>query len=167
MTARFEIWFTWLLKWEGTTFENDPDDRGGATKYGIDQRSHPNVNIRTLTRKQAAQIYWDEYWTRVRAEDLPAGVGEIVADIAVNNGIDRAGRWLQQAVGENIDGKIGPMTVAAARRAKPGTQAVKVLAGWLLDRREMFYKSIANGSQAKFLKGWLNRNNDARKVWNS
>lgn len=166
MTTRFKTWFNWLLKWEGTVFENDPDDRGGATKFGIDQRSHPDVNIRTLTRDQAAKIYWDEYWSPVRAEELPAGVGEVVTDIAVNNGLNRAGRWLQEAVGATVDGKIGPRTVAAAK-AKSGTGAAKAIAKALLDRREVFYKSIANGSQAKFLKGWLNRNNDARKVWNS
>jgi len=53
MTARFkdEI-IPWLFKWEGTYYEDDKDDPGGATKFGIDQRSHPHVDIRNLTAEQ-------------------------------------------------------------------------------------------------------------------
>ena len=105
---RFKSWFEWLLKWEGTVFENDPDDPGGATKFGIDQRSHPKEDIRNLTRERAAQIYWDEYWTRSKADKMPAKVGEVVANIAVNAGHGRASRWLQHAVGATVDGEIGP-----------------------------------------------------------
>lgn len=156
--ARFLKWFTWLLKWEGTVYENDPEDPGGATKFGIDQRSHPKENIRKLTRERAAEIYWTEYWTRCHAHEMPSGVGEVVASIAVNTGHGRASRWLQAAVGVTVDGDIGPMTLAAVK-AKP--QAVLVAA--LLDRTELHYRSIAKGKMAKFLKGWLNRNDDLRK----
>lgn len=162
MTARFLNWFDWLMKWEGTTFENDPADPGGATKFGIDQRSHPDVNIQDLTRAEAARIYWKEYWSKVRAEDLPDGLGEVVADIAVNNGVSRAARWLQQCLGFSPDGVIGPITVKAAKGGN-----AKALTKSLLDRRESFYVSIATGAKQKFLRGWLNRNNDSRKVWNS
>ncbi len=159
--ARFEKWFTWILKWEGVVYENDPDDPGGATKFGIDQRSHPKENIRNLTRERAAEIYWNEYWTKCFAHELPAGVGEVLANIAVNAGHGRASKWLQAIVGVTVDGKIGPMTLAAAKAESPTELSVA-----LLNRTEQHYRSIAKGSLAKYLKGWLNRNNDLRKFIN-
>lgn len=161
--VRFGRWLEWILRWEGTTYENDPDDPGGATKFGIDQRSHPGVDIRGLTRERAAGIYWDEYWTRCRAHEMPARVGEVVANIAVNAGHGRASRWLQAAVGAAQDGIIGRRTLALVWQADRDA-----LVETLLDRTEAHYRSIAKGRLAKFLKGWLNRNGSLRemvRVW--
>lgn len=162
MSDRFDNWFEFVLRWEGEKFEDDPDDPGGATKYGIDQRSHPHVRIRELTRDGAKQIYRAEYWNRVRAKDLPLGVGEVVADIGVNNGVPTASRWLQRATGQIEDGVIGPKTIAAAQRANKDE-----LIDGLLTRREELYRSIGRGRQAKYLRGWLNRNNDLRRFVNA
>lgn len=159
---RFNRWFDWLLKWEGTVFENDPDDPGGATKFGIDQRSHPNENIRSLTKERAADIYWNEYWTRSQAHLMPLGVGEVVGNIAVNAGLGRAAKWLQADVGAVVDGQIGSQTLKAVASHDP----VK-LANQLLQQTENHYRAIAKGSLAKFLRGWLNRNNDLRSFISS
>lgn len=153
---RFIAWFEWLLKWEGTVFENDPDDPGGATKYGIDQRSHPRENIRQLTKARAAEIYRAEYWGRVRADEMPPAVGEVVANIAVNCGIGRAAKWLQRAVGASEDGIIGDDTI---RRTNAMSDA-KTLARALIARTQQHYRDSAKGRLAKFLTGWTNRNND-------
>lgn len=158
MSTRFKEWFDWLMKWEGVVYENDPDDPGGATKFGIDQRSHPSVHIRSLTREQAMGIYWREYWGKVRAEELPPKLAEVVGDIAVNNGVSRAIKWLQEVVGTIVDGQIGPKTMKAVLSRYPEEAAAE-----LLDRREKFYRSIAKGRKVKFLRGWLNRNNDLRR----
>jgi hypothetical protein len=48
--------------WEGTKCTNTEHDRGGMTKYGISQASHPKLAIATLTRPQATDIYYKEYW---------------------------------------------------------------------------------------------------------
>jgi len=159
-TPRFRRALDFVLKWE-TVFdrqgnaiaENDPDDPGGLTKFGIDQRSHPNVDIRVLTKEGAAAIYLRDYWLPVRAHELPVPVGEVMFDIAVNNGRGRAVKWLQEKLGVAIDGVIGPITVAAALKAN-----AREIATALLQRRESFYRDIGKGRQEKFLKGWLNRN---------
>lgn len=164
-SPRFRRALDFALKWE-TTFdrkgkpvaENDPDDPGGLTKFGIDQRSHPNVDIRSLTKESAAAIYHRDYWLSVRAHELPLSIGEIVFDIAVNNGKSRAIRWLQEAVGVVADGFIGPKTLRAVF-AHSGSE----LASTLLCCREKFYRRIARGRRAKYLKGWLNRNASLRK----
>lgn len=157
MNQRFQNWFKWLITWEGTTFENDPDDPGGATKYGIDQRSHPGVNIRALTEDQAAAIYLESYWNKVHADELGGGVGEVLANIAVNCGYGRAVRWLQEATYATVDGVLGPQTLAKTKQSDAST-----LCNALLMRTENHYRSIAKGKLAKFLKGWLNRNNSLR-----
>lgn len=161
MTDRFLSFIPFVLKWEGSAFENDPDDPGGATKYGIDQRSHPDVDIRSLTEAQAKQIYFAEYWQRSSCEALPPKVGEVVMDISVNNGVRRAGKWLQEAVGAVPDGYIGVKTLALAETCNRDW-----LVDNLLSRRDRFYVSIAKGRMSKFLKGWLNRNNDLRRWLN-
>lgn len=153
MTQRFLTWLDWLLPIEGVRYENDPDDPGGATKFGIDQRSHPKVNIKTLTRIQAAQIYFDETWNHLRCEELPLGVGEVVARIAMNCGEKHAVEWLQHFVGAKVDGDLGARTLAAVGR----NNAVNV-AGLLIARVERYYRSLAASKPrfAKYLKGWLN-----------
>jgi lysozyme family protein len=158
-SSRFRRALDFVLKWE-TVYRkgvavatSDPADPGGLTKFGIDQRSHPNVNIRDLTKDQAAAIYHRDYWLPVRAHELPSPVGEVVFDIAVNNGKSRATRWLQGALGVESDGFIGPVTLAAAQKAD-----APEIAAMLLARRSGFYRRIARGAKSKFLKGWLNRN---------
>jgi lysozyme family protein len=50
-----------LLNREGG-YVNNPNDRGGATKFGISQASYPSLNIATLTRPEAEKIYYNNYW---------------------------------------------------------------------------------------------------------
>ena len=155
---RFNKWLNWLFKWEGTVYENDPDDKGGATRYGVDQRSHPNEDIRNLTRDRAAEIYWNEYWTKCKAHLMPFGVGEVVANISVNAGHSRAAKWLQAIVGVDQDGVIGNKTIEAL-----GKFQADLVSTLLLQRTEQHYRSISKGRMAKFLRGWINRNDDLRK----
>lgn len=158
MISRFDRWFEWLMTWEGTVYENDPDDAGGATKYGIDQRSHPRVNIRGLTLAQARDIYLDETWHHLDAEELPPGVGEVVCNIAVNCGKGKAVEWLQAAVKAKVDGWFGPETLRLSKAANAA-----MLCAALLDRTEQYYRGISKlRKNKKFLKGWLNRNDSLR-----
>lgn len=153
-----EYYWPFLWNWEGTVYENDPDDPGGATKYGVDQRSHPSVDIRSLTEEKAKEIYRKEYWKKIRGGELPEKIAVVVMDIAVNNGTGRAAKWLQELAGTKPDGVIGPITVAASQKLNE----VDLVS--LLDRREDFYRAIAKGRMAKFLKGWLNRNDALRRL---
>lgn len=153
-----EYYWDFLWEWEGTVYENDPDDPGGATKFGIDQRSHPSVDIRNLTEAKAKEIYRKDYWRKIKGGHLPEKVAIVVMDIAINNGSGRAAKWLQELAGTSPDGVIGPITIAASQKLN----VVDAIS--LLDRREDFYRAIAKGKLAKFLKGWLNRNNSLRKL---
>ena len=72
-----------------------------------------------MTLKTARAIYRSLYWNPLRAEALPLGVDLSVFDMGVNAGICRSPRLLQRALGftgEEVDGSIGPETLAAADR---------------------------------------------------
>ncbi len=154
MNPTFDSYFEWLIPWEGSAYENVPGDPGGPTKYGIDQRSHPTVNIRALTKEKAKEIY------RSDGEKLPPLTSWAVMDCAVNCGRSQAAKWLQRCLGINDDGIIGPRTLEHSSLVNDAE-----LAGAILDRREAHYRALAKkGSFGKFLKGWLNRNNSLRKV---
>ena len=163
-SPRFRRAVGFVLKWE-TVFDKkgnplaecDPDDPGGVTKFGIDQRSHPHLNIRNLSQADAVAIYHRDYWLPLRCHELPVPVGEVIFDIGVNNGKSRAAEWLQEAVGVEQDGFIGPVTLRAANDSD-----AQALAKKLLSRRNTFYRNIAKGRKAKFLVGWLNRNTALR-----
>jgi lysozyme family protein len=137
-SERFLKMIPFLWEWEGTKFENDPDDPGGATKYGIDQRSHPNEKIRNLTEARAIRIYWDEYWQKYDCENYAYPLGEVVFNCCVNAGWGRAKKIFD--AGGNT----------AAR---------------FLDEMDKFYRNLAaqGPHRRKFLKGWLNRTNALRK----
>jgi len=156
-SPRFLSFIPFIFTWEGG-YDNDPNDPGGETKFGIDKRSHPEEDIKNLTKDRAAEIYYESYWVKFQCEYLPKYVGEVVMNISVNAGPARAARWLQETVGAKVDGDIGPVTLDVVK----GFESFRV-AQVLLDRTEEHYRSIARGRLARFLKGWLNRNNALRK----
>lgn len=115
-----------VLKMEGGLTE-DPADPGGLTKYGISQKSYPNLDIRNLTEDQAREIYKKDYWLPCSCNDLPTPFAIAVFDTAVNQGHTKAKRLLQIALDVPVDGVIGDKTIAAAFKAPP-RQVKKYLA---------------------------------------
>jgi lysozyme family protein len=84
---------------------------------------------------------------------LPPGVDLSVFDMGVNAGIWRSARQLQQALcfsGEEVDGSIGPETLAAVDRFDART-----LVANLADRQTAYYRSLAKFPI--FGTGWLGR----------
>lgn len=109
--------FGLLMGHEGG-FVDDPNDPGGRTKYGISQRSYPDLDIKNLTLREARRIYYEDYWQAVRADNLPGWLRFDVFDGAVNSGPKQSIKWLQFAVGAAQDGIIGNETLSKARDAK-------------------------------------------------
>ena len=93
-----------------------------GTRYGISAAAYPALAIATLTLDAAHAIYRRDYWDRVQGDSLPPPLALLVFDAAVNNGVGRAVRWLQEAVGVVPDGLLGPRTLAAiGTKAGQGT----------------------------------------------
>ncbi|OED47623.1 peptidoglycan-binding protein [Rhodobacteraceae bacterium (ex Bugula neritina AB1)] len=115
-------------------FVNDPDDPGGATKYGVtiatmrrlglDLTGDGAVNVQdvqALSRPQAVEIFIRHYFEAPRIATLPACLQASVFDMYVNAG-SNAVRILQRLLTEMgfdvaADGAIGPLTAAAAEQA--------------------------------------------------
>lgn len=139
MTRRFLEFIPFIFKWEGG-YDHDPDDPGGETNFGIDQRSHPGVDIRNLTQEKASEIYWRAYWVKHGCEWLGKPVGEVFFNACVNCGASRA------------------------RALLAATPTPHTAAGFL-DAQEAFYRrlAVARPPLRKFLQGWLNRTADLRR----
>ena len=127
MNYSFDQYFRWMLPWEGKVYENVPGDPGGPTKYGIDQRSHPTVNIRALTEDKAKEIYRSDYWRAIAGDQLQTRTAWAVMDCAVNCGVRQAVRWLQRALDVPDDGRLGPVTLSEAAASPDGPVAMSVL----------------------------------------
>ncbi|PTV96438.1 putative peptidoglycan binding protein [Rhodobacter aestuarii] len=115
-------------------YVNDPDDPGGATKWGVTlgtlqalgvDLNHDGVvsaaDVKLLSRAQAVQIFIRHYYERPQIQLLPEAVQASVFDMQVNAGAN-AVRILQKLLNEtghtvSVDGAIGPQTAAAAHQA--------------------------------------------------
>jgi lysozyme family protein len=148
-----------VLKYEGG-FSNHPNDPGGATMKGITQAVYdawqrknglPIQSVRNISDSAVAAIYRQEYWDRIRGDDLPSGVDFAVFDYAVNSGVSRAAKTLQAVVGVTQDGQIGPQTIQAAKT---------YVAMSITNRRLAFMQSLSIWST--FGKGWSARIADVK-----
>jgi lysozyme family protein len=118
--ANFETALSAVLAHEGG-YVDHPDDPGGATNMGVTHATLADwrgalvtrAEVRALTRAEAAAIYEARYWHAVRADELPGGLDLALFDFAVNSGPVRAIRSLQAVLGVAVDGRIGPITLAA------------------------------------------------------
>lgn len=144
--------------------ENVAGDSGGLTKYGIDQASQPDVNIRNLTREGAIEIYRNRYWGAHGLDRLPKKLAICAFDVWVNGG--HAWLWLQHAynvthpgaVALTEDGNLGPVSLAALH----GADGDSMVTEFLRERDARFAALAERPSRAKFLHGWLARDSDLR-----
>lgn len=111
MSVSFEIAINRILGHEGG-YVFDKNDPGGETKWGISKRSYPHIGIKELTREDAIQIYFTDFWQKIKLGTLPSSVVYQMLDFAVNSGINTAIRKLQKAIGVADDGYWGPVSTA-------------------------------------------------------
>lgn len=189
-----------LLGVEGE-LSDDPSDRGGITKFGISLRflaaegafdedgdgkadfdldmdgDIDGHDIRLLTPSNAVFLFYRCFWQRLGIETLPipAPIGEMVFDQAVNGGITTSRKLLQRAINSclllipasqckvavlKVDGAIGDVTVAAMRfvLAWPSVGAGGLATAFRDAARER-YRAIVRRwpDQQKYLNGWIAR----------
>lgn len=96
-----------------------------GTKYGISAAAYPKLDIKNLTLEAAKALYKKDYWDAVKADNLPELFRFDLFDAAVNSGPIAAIKFLQQAVGVEIDGKLGPNTKLASMSIHPAIVKAK------------------------------------------
>ena len=150
--SNFDRAFIELLGHEGG-YSNNPNDPGGETNWGITvavARENGYVSsMKDMDQSVAKTIYAKKYWLPV-FDDLPYEVAFQVFDAAVNSGVGQAVRWLQRAVGAADDGKLGPVTLQAAKAADP----LKLV---LLFNAERLAFMTNLSTWSSFGKGWARR----------
>ena len=164
MIDNFDKALAAVLHHEGG-FVNHPSDPGGMTNLGVTKAvweewvRHPvdEKIMRNLTAAQVAPMYRRKYWDKVNANDLPAGIDYCCFDAAVNSGAGRAVKWLQGVVGVDMDGAIGPKTLAAVKAADP-----KSLVEDYSKRRLSFLQDLPHWPT--FGRGWTRRVNEVEKA---
>ena len=119
MLTNFDDIIEVVLHHEGG-YVNDPKDPGGETNFGIAKRSHPDVDIKNLTKEEAKEIYYEDYWCGNKVPHMPDDLKHIYFDMCVNQGKGRAVKILQRAAnakgaGLKVDGGMGPKTLAAMK----------------------------------------------------
>jgi len=161
MLANQELVLGWIGISEGG-YVNHPKDPGGATNYGITQRTYdawnklngkPQLSVKNLTKDEVKKILVQQYFKPVRFDALPSGLDYAVADFSVNSGPARAVKELQKALGFTgaaVDGIMGEQTLAAIRATK-----LRPLIRRYCDMRMAFLRSLETYST--FGVGWKRR----------
>lgn len=168
---RFDDCFAVVVGEEGG-YVNHPNDRGGATKYGVadaadgkkdglvdlDGDGTGDVPVPQLTLAQAKEKYRSEYWLPLRADALPPPLDLVVFDAAINHGVRRAVKLLQRTAAVLEDGILGHVTMRAVQDDVNVHGAQMVALTFLGVRAQFYVNIVANDpSQAVFAAGWTNR----------
>ena len=159
MIDNFEKCLELLLVHEGG-FVHHPQDPGGMTNLGVTKKvweewvGHDvdEKQMRNLTPLMVAPLYKRKYWDACRADELISGLDYCVFDVAVNSGVGRAIKLLQQTVGATPDGGYGSITAALVKEAEKDPEKVISL---FCARRLEFLQSLK--SFPVFGKGWSRR----------
>jgi lysozyme family protein len=113
--------------------------------------------LKALTSAKAKDIYRALFYLPVRAGELPAGLDYAVFDFAVHSGPPVAAAHLQEAIGAEPDGVIGPLTLAAVARADIPSAITT-----LMSSRLARMKTLSNWSRNAA--GWTARIEKVRKT---
>ncbi len=162
-------------------FVNDPDDPGGATKYGVTIHTMRRLrldltgdgmvgvnDVRALSRAQAVDIFITHYFQRPRIAEMPQALQPSLFDMYVNAG-GNAVKILQRLLRDMgfdvaVDGAIGPQTLAAAQDAsEPDASALRDAYG--VARRNYYFRladrRVASRKYARTRRGgkggWIKR----------
>ncbi|MFG1383256.1 glycoside hydrolase family 108 protein [Xanthobacter versatilis] len=157
--------------------DDDPNDPGGRTAYGIIQRRYnqyrrakglPVQDVWKISTSERTEIYDVYYWRVIRGDKLPAGLDYAVFDACVNSGEAQAGKWLQRAINDQraksgeapiaVDGRIGDGTLQAVDEIDD----VDAVIGFMQQRRLAMLRELRTWRY--FGKGWSRRVAEVKKL---
>jgi len=167
--SAFEKALAFSLQWEGG-WSSHPSDPGGDTMRGVTQKTYkafrksqglPSQSVKLITDAEVHQLYYQHYWQPCKAELMVPPLAVVHLDTAINFGVTGAFKFLQEALGLEIDGIFGPKTEVALASHNNQATALKYLACRIAYRHQRVKK---RPSQSVFLQGWLNRDRDLEKL---
>jgi lysozyme family protein len=169
MTTTSEI-INAIIKRKGQYIDN-PDDKGGPTKYGIPLemlelwlgRKCTATDVQNISTDTAFQIYSSQYLHETAIDKLPEAIQPLVLEMSVNHGPYNAIKILQNVLlahGKNsgkTDGLCGRLTQQAAKHA--WDEIGIDLTNTLVNRYVVFCEGIVkhDETQRECLTGWTTR----------
>ncbi len=164
--AKCSTLWPFIKSFEGG-FSDHPADKGGATnmgvtigtwrKQGYDKDGDGDIDVddlRLISEADAQRIFRLNYWNRWKADDIKdQSIANILVDWVWGSGAYGI-KIPQRILGVEIDGKVGPKTLAALNSRNPEELFAK-----LKKEREEYFQRICTvtPSNKVFLKGWLRR----------
>lgn len=189
--ANIDKLIPFILKWEGG-FVNDPTDKGGATNKGValatyeaycKRKGYPRPTVERL--KNIPDAHWRDivktmFWDKWKADDIHSQkVANILVDWVWGSGIHGI-KKPQALLGVKVDGIVGDKTLSAVNFADPEElfdaiyqERVKFLNAIVSNSVAAYEKKIGRKAtdaellkytQKRFIKGWLNRLQDIKKL---
>ena len=162
-------------------YVNDPDDPGGATKYGVTIHTMRKLgldldgdgdvdasDVQRLKMDQAVEIFLKHYYEGPGIARLPDALRASVFDMYVNSGAN-AVKILQRLLADfgepvAVDGAIGPRTAQATATVYMKAQAYLVDAYGIARRNYYYALADARPASRKYAKrrdggkgGWITR----------
>lgn len=157
-------------------FVNDPDDPGGATKYGITERVAREYGytgaMEDLTKEEADQIYSTLYVLEPgfdKMVEINPAVAHKLIDAGVNVGTARVSLWFQKALNSYSrggsdypqipeDGILGERTITSYKlleQVRGKEKACQLMLKALDGQQLSYYFSLKLYS--KFMIGWVDK----------
>ncbi len=145
-------------------YVDHPDDKGGATKYGITihtlgrwRGKEVTANdVRNLDKQEAVSIYTQYYIVEPGLNNIEDDrLKMLMLDMAVHSGPVQAIRALQSLVRVKVDGVMGCITAQVVNHHP----SIETLRKQYLATRIRFLVNLVkkNPSQVAFAAGWANR----------
>lgn len=156
--SSFETTFNRTIGHEGK-FQANPKDRGNwtsgkegvgelkGTKWGLAAMTYPHLDIANITLEQAKEIYFNDWWLKLKIDCWPNVMKYQMFDAAFNHGTGRANQFLQFAARVKDDGVIGPKTITAVNMTDPNDLVLRFLA-----KRLRYFTEVK--TWAEFSRGW-------------
>jgi len=149
-------------------YQNQETDQGNflngknlGTNHGITPQAYLNYygvepseeDMRNLTKEQAKEIYKSDYLQKPKIDQIQdPNLQTAVMDFGINSGSDRAIKYLQNLVGVQADGVIGPKTLEAINNYQGD-----IVSDYLQTRRDFITEISKNPKYSMYEKGWNNR----------
>lgn len=154
-----------MIRMEGG-YVNNPADPGGATKYGITQRTLDSLqgklsglpaSVADLTPDNARAIYAAVDWAHIHGDELPGALPALMLNAAVNQGEPTAVILLQECVGiTHPTGYLGPETLAMVKSWRSRYLPEQTLAEEFAAHVGVKYASLY-AREGQFELGWMRR----------
>ena len=97
--SAFDNTMAFVFSKEGGYSASD-GNTGKPVNFGINQKANPDVDVKSLTKEQAAGIYRQRYWNAIGGDSLPPATAMMAMDAAVNQGVPFAKKILAESGGD-------------------------------------------------------------------